>query len=262
MCVNVKHIFIYMKNFILFLILSLSLNANELFVYNNTNDAVGENVVGDKVVETTLEIGKTYSLKNNLSITTSTNQTVIYALSSKTFVEQRAESSVYFNEFEQTFQNDFKNPENVIVKESLANFSVSQGQLFVLQRDENVNATVMTTLALVNFQNAKFFLKTDPKYTAVYVYDGNVTVLETKGKKAKVIEAGNVLVVTPAPAFVSPKMTPRRYHTMTETTVDELNIGEEQDIEKLFTDLQYSLDNTIFVNYGTDIFGIKFSKRN
>ncbi len=236
--------------------------ANEIFIYTNTDSVIGENVINDEIVEVNLTTGKTFELKNNLSVVTSTNQTIIYALSSKTFVQQRENSSVYFNEFIQEFQNDFVNPENVIVKSSQPNFSVSNGQLFVLQRDENVDATIMTSLALINFQNAKFFLKTDPKYTAVYVYDGTVVVLETKGKRVKEVGKGMVLVVTPAPKFISPKIPPRRYHTMSENTLENLNIGEEQDIENLFEDLKYSFDNTIFVNYNTNVFGIKFSDRN
>tara|TARA_S200002703_G_scaffold159139_1_gene171588 strand:+ start:856 stop:1644 length:789 start_codon:yes stop_codon:yes gene_type:complete len=254
-----------MKKILMLSVVVLSLSnviANEIFIYTNDDNVKGENVIGNEIVNVNLISGKTFDLKNNLSVVTSTNQTIIYALSSKTFIQQRENSSVYFNEFIQEFQNDFVNPENVIVKSSQPNFSVSKGQLFVLQRDENVDATIMTSLALINFKNAKFFLKTDPKYTAVYVYDGSVIVLETKGKKAKEVSKGNVLVVTPAPKFISPKIPPRRYHTMSTSDLKDLNIGEEQDIESLFKDLIYSFDNTIFVNYNTNIFGIKFSDRN
>ena len=251
-----------MRIFILFLAVSISLHANELFIYSNDQKVIGENVVNGEIETVDLENGKTFSLKDNLSVVTSTNQTVIYALSSKTFVQQREKTSVYFNEFDQSFKSDFSKPQNVIVKTSTPNFSVSEGQLFILQRDENVDATIMTSLALVNFKNAKLFLKTTPKYTAVYVYDGKVVVLETKGKRAKEIEAGNVLVVTPAPSFGSPKIPKRRYHTMSSSDLEDLDIGEEQDIEELFSDLQYSFNNTIFVNYNTNIFGIKYSDRN
>ena len=251
-----------LKALFLGLVICANAFANDLFVYNNDMNISGENVVGIQVLPTTLKVGKTYSLRDNLSITTGENQVIIYALSSKTFIQQQANTAVFFNEFPLTFQNNFGNPENVIVKESAPVFSVSEGQIFVLQRDENVNATIMTALALINFQNAKLFLKTDPKYTSVYVFDGKATVLETKGKKAQEITSGNVLVITPAPSFVSPRIPPRRYHTMTESSVAELNIGEEQDINKLFADLQYSFNNTIFVNYGTNVFGIKYSIRN
>jgi len=242
--------------------LTTNLFANELFIYTNDDGVIGENVVGNAIVPAPLRVGSTISLKDNLSIVTGTNQTVLYALSSKTFVQQEGETSVYLNEFDQTYENDFVNPENVIVKDSIVNFSVSTGQLFVIQRDENVDATVMTSLALVNFKNAKFFLKTTPKYTAVYVYEGSVIILETKGKKAKELLAGGVMVVTPAPRFMSPKIPPRRYHTMSESSIEDLDAGEEQDMRQLFTDLQFSFDNTIFVNYGDQVFGIKFNKRN
>jgi hypothetical protein len=96
----------------------------------------------------------------------------------------------------------------------------------------------------------------------VYVYEGSVIILETKGKRAKEVRAGNVMVVTPAPLFMSPKIPARRHHTMSTSSIDELNIGEEQDINDLFRNLQFSFDNTIFVNYGEEVFGIKFNKRN
>lgn len=251
-----------LKSIFLGLVLCVNMFANDLFVYNNDTNVSGENVVGNELVSTNLVTGKTYSLKDNLSVTTGENQVVIYALSSKTFIQQQANTSIYFNEFPIEFDNNFVNPENVLVKSASPSFSISTGQVFVLQREENVDATIMTSLALVNFQNAKLFIKTDPKYTAVYVFDGIATILETKGKKAKEITAGNALVVTPSPSFISPKIPPRRYHTMTEATVQDLDIGEEQDINKLFNDLQYSFNNTIFVNYGTNIFGIKYSDRN
>jgi len=49
---------------------------------------------------------------------------------------------------------------------------------------------------------------------------------------------------------------------MSSSDLEDLDIGEEQDIEELFSDLQYSFNNTIFVNYNTNIFGIKYSDRN
>ena len=124
-----------LKAIFLGFLLCANLVANELFIYSNDTNVSGENVVGKELVSTNLVVGKTYSLKDNLSITTGENQVVIYALSSKTFIQQQANTAVYFNEFPIEFGNTFINPENVLVKSATPSFSISTGQSFVLQRD-------------------------------------------------------------------------------------------------------------------------------
>jgi hypothetical protein len=101
------------------------------------------------------------------------------------------------------------------------------------------------------------FITSRAKYTHVYVVEGNVTVSDIKSKKKKQLKADDYLVITPQ-IVLSPR----------EGTISNLgnsfSIKEVEDTEKeihvketqVLTD---KLNNVIFVNYDTNIFGIKLN---
>lgn len=235
--------------------------SNDIFIYENGKNIMGEIINTNSVSNINLEENSTYSLKNNLSIVTKVDESILYALSSKTFIQQEPNTSVYFNEFNIEFENDFKKPEHLIVKDAFANFSVFEGELYVIQRAENVNTTILTPLANVNFGESKIFIKTSPEYTTVYVFDGVVYLYETKGNKMYQVAKDTVVTVTPSPKSWGVRSPIGNNHTFTEYTFDKLQIGSKEEISQLYSKLQYSFDNTIFINFGNQIFGVKYKKR-
>ena len=246
--------------FIFSIVLCCNLTANELFVYDNPHNVHGTNVITNELVSQQLSIGSTVSLSDNLNINTGPTENITYSLSSYTFVNQLSSTDVYFNMFPITYTNNFTLPEHLGIKEASPNFSLAKGKIFVYQNQPNADTTVMTSLALVNFNDAKLFISADEDYTEVYVYDGKAIVLESKGKKAKEVIAGNVVVVTPAPAFISPRMPVRKNHTISEGKFEDLEIGNHNEVEAMFKDIHSAINNTIFINHGTNVFGIKYDK--
>lgn len=241
--------------------LVINVTANDIFIYKNSKNVIGENVIDGSLTSVNLEENSTYTLKNNLSIVTKDDESILYALSCKLFIKQEPDTSVYFNEFFIEFENDFVKPENTIVKTANANFSVFTGELYLIQRAENVNTTVVTTMANINFGEAKLFIKTTHEYTTVYVFDGVVYLYENKGNKMYQVAKGTVVTVSPAPKSWIKRSSTLPNHTFTEARLDSLNIGTESDISSLYSDLQYSFDNTIFISYTDKVFGIKYKKR-
>lgn len=235
--------------------------ANDIFIYKNDKNVVGEIVVNNELSEIMLSENTTHSLTNNLSIVTKKDQSMLYALSSKTFIKQDPDTSVYFNEFLIEFENDFKLPENLIVKKANANFSLSTGQLYLIQRAENVETTILTPLANLSFGEAKIFVKSSPEFTTVYVFDGVVYLFENRGNKMYQVANGTAVVVTPAPTIWGPRSPVGKNHNFTDTNLKDLDIGDETIVSDLFSDLQYSFDNTIFINYNKEVFGVKYKKR-
>jgi hypothetical protein len=252
-----------MKDTLLLLLLFVTLNcfSNDIFIYKNDKNVFGENVIDNQISPLELKENLTYRLTNNLSITTKDDQSLLYALSSKTFIKQDTNTSVYFNEFFIEFENTFELPENLVVKESSANFSIFSGQLYLIQRAENVNTTILTPLANVNFGEAKLFLKTSTEYTMLYVFEGVAYLYETKGNKMCQVPEGHAVVVIPSPKNWKLTTGSVDGHTFIDKQISELGIGDEDTINDLFSDLQYSFDNTIFINYTDRVFGIKYKKR-
>lgn len=242
-------------------IITLNLYSNDIFIYENAKNVKGEIVETNSVANIDLTENLTYSLKQNLSIITKEEESLLYGLSSKTFIQQEANTSVYFNEFDIEFENDFENPEHLIVKDAIANFSVFEGELYVIQRAENVNTTIMTPLANINFGESKIFIKTSTEYTTVYVFEGVVFLYETKGNKMYQVAKDTVITVSPAPKTWGVRSPIGNNHTFTEYDLNKLEIGTKQDLSDLYKKLQYSFDNTIFVNFGQQIVGIKYTKR-
>ena len=116
-------------------------------------------------------------------------------------------------------------------------------------------------MANINFGQAKLFIKTTPEYTTVYVFDGVAYMYENKGNKMYQVAKGTVATVSPAPKSWIKRSSTLPNHTFTDATIASLNIGTEIEISELYHYLQYSFDNTIFINYADKIFGIKYKKR-
>jgi len=247
-----------MKKLFSILITTLALTstifANDLFLYGLAEKVEIAEVVDNKLTVLPTTIGKTYTLHNNLSVTTSTNETAAYVLPYRIAIQQKELSAAYFNATPTEYVNDFKLPEVLKIKDSQFNFS-AQGEFYVLSESAK-QTTIGTSMSLIVFEKAALFVKAGEKFTHVYVLDGTATVLDSKSsKKKKELKAGDYLVITPQ-ATLSPKETAIR------NLGNSFSIKEVEDIEKdahaaEIKTLQTKLDNVLFVNYGTNIFGIK-----
>ena len=235
-------------------LLSINVFGNDLFLYESTSGVTISEVVANKLKDYDITVGKTYTLTNSLSITTATNGTSVYVLPYRIAVYQKEYSATYFNQTQTEYVNSFKLPEVVKVKDHLFNFS-SNGELYVISEADK-QLTIGTSMGLIVFDKAKLFVKSGEKFTQVYVVEGKATVLDTKSsKKKKEIKEGDFLVITPQAA-----LSPRE----AKVTVlgNSFSIKEVEDVEKEshtseIKTLQSKLDNTLFVNYGSNIFGFK-----
>ena len=233
----------------------LSVNANSLFLYDSTEKTELSEVVSGKLSVLSTTVGNTYTLTNGLSVIAGTNQSTSYVFPHKIAVYQKDSTSVYFNQTPIEYNNTFKLPEIVKLKESAFNFTVD-GVLYCVSKCSS-QTTIGTPLGFITFTNAKLFITSRAKYTHVYVVEGNVTVSDIKSKKKKQLKADDYLVITPQ-IVLSPR----------EGTISNLgnsfSIKEVEDTEKEVhvketQVLSDKLNNVIFINYDTNIFGIKLN---
>lgn len=241
-----------MKKLLTILLTALNLNANDLFLYDRNNDVELTEVINNKLgIVPTLE-GKTYSITNSLNINT-TNSSVSYILPYRIAVYQKENTSTYFNQTSTEYVNDFKLPHVVKVKDSMFNFTVN-GELYCVSESTNLS-TVLTSLCSVAYAQSSFFVKSNEKYTHLYVVSGTVTALDNKSKKKKELKAGDYLVVTPQIVMSAREASVTKLGNS--FSVKEVEDEEKEVHNKELVLLKSKLDNTLFVNYGQNIFGFK-----
>jgi hypothetical protein len=241
-----------MKKFITILLTALNLHANDLYLYDKNNDVELTEVINNKLNVLPTIIGKTYTLTNSLNINT-TNSSVSYIAPYRIAVLQKENTSTYFNQTSTEYVNDFKLPEVVKVKDAMFNFTVN-GELYCVSESTNLN-TLLTTLCSITFSQSTFFVKSNEKFTHVYVVSGNVTVLDNKSKKKKELKSGDYLVVTPQIVMSAREASVTKLGNS--FSVKEVEDEEKEVHSKESTTLKSKLDNTLFANYGQNIFGIK-----
>jgi hypothetical protein len=245
-----------MKKLILLFLGCILLSANDLFLYDSTENVELSEVINNKLKNLTVQSGKTYGLSNGLSIITKTNDFATYTFPYKIAINQLENTSVFFSQYETTYKNDFKLPTLVIVKESNFNFSFD-GEIYCINDTTN-EYNIGTSMGFINFGKAKFFAKSGTKYTHVYLVEGKITVLDSKSNKRKELKPDNYLVITP-----QINLSPRSNNAI--NPGNSFSIREVEDLEKEIhvkelNKLKNKLDNVLFINYDTNIFGIKLQQ--
>ena len=243
-----------MKKLITLFLISTALYANDVFVYDFSGITELNEVVNNKVNNVDLLTGKSYNLKNNLSITTGTNSTSTYVFPHRIAFTQKESTSVYFTYDDIKYVNDFKLPEVIKINESLFTPSVN-GEVYVISESDKQNM-IGTSMANILFNKAKLFIKSADKYTHVYVSEGKCIVQDSKSsKKKKELKEGDYLVVTPQ-IIMSAKearITTSGNSFSTKDIEDEEKTYHKQELDSL----QNKLNNVLFINFNKDIFGIK-----
>ena len=229
------------------------LNANDVFIYDFTGTSELSEVINNKVNNLEIVVGKTYTLKNNLSLTTSTNGTSTYGFAHRIAVAQKESTGVYFTYDDIKYVNNFKLPEVIKIDESLFAPSVN-GEVYVISEHDKQNM-IGTSMANIMFNKAKLFIKSADKYTHIYVQEGKCIVQDSKSsKKKKELKEGEYLVVTPQ-IVMSAK--DARVSTGNSFSVKDIEEEEKTFHKEELQKLQNKLDNMLFVNYNNDIFGVK-----
>ena len=241
-----------MKKLLTILLTALNLHANDLFLYDKNNDVELTEVINNKLNVLSTIAGKTYTITNSFNINT-TNSSTSYILPYRISVFQKENTSTYFNQTSTEYVNNFKLPEVVKVKDAMFNFTVN-GELYCVSESTNLN-TLLTTLCSVAFKQSSFFVKSNEKYTHLYVVSGTVTVLDNKSKKKKELKDGDYLVVTPQIVMSAREASVTKMGNS--FSVKEVEDEEKEVHIKELILLKSKLDNTLFVNYGQNIFGIK-----
>ena len=241
-----------MRKLLTILLTVLNLNANDLFLYDKNNDVELTEVINNKLNVLQTVVDKTYTITNSLNINT-TNSGVSYILPYRIAVFQKENTSTYFNQTSTEYVNDFKLPQVVKVKDAMFNFT-SNGELYCVSESTNLN-TILTSLCSVAFTQSSFFVKSNEKYTHLYVVSGTVTALDNKSKKKKELKAGDYLVVTPQIVMSAREASVTKLGNS--FSVKEVEDEEKEVHSKELVLLKSKLDNTLFVNYGQNIFGFK-----
>jgi len=242
-----------MKKFLTILLTVLNLHANDLFVYDTNGQVELTEVINNKLNILPTTVGKTYTITNSLNINT-TNSSVSYIVPYRIAVFHKENTSTYFNQTITEYVNDFKLPEVVKVKDAMFNFTVN-GELYCVSESTNVN-TLLTSLCSVAFGQSTFFVKSNEKFTHLYVVSGTVTALDNKSKKKKDLKSGDYLVVTPQVVMNAREASVTKLGNS--FSVKEVEDEEKEVHSKELNVLKSKLDNTLFVNHGQNIFGIKF----
>lgn len=241
-----------MKKLLTILLTVLNLHANDLFLYDKNNDVELTEVINNKLNILSTTVGKTYTITNSLNINT-TNSSTSYILPYRISVFQKENTSTYFNQTSTEYVNDFKLPDVVKVKDAMFNFT-SNGELYCVSESTNLN-TILTSLCSVAFTQSSFFVKSNEKYTHLYVVSGTATALDNKSKKKKELKAGDYLVVTPQIIMSAREANVTKLGNS--FSVKEVEDEEKEVHNKELVLLKSKLDNTLFVNYGQNIFGFK-----
>ena len=231
----------------------MSLFANDLFLYDANEKTELSEIINNKLNVLPTTNGRTYTLLNGLSVVTKTNEYANYMFPHKVAVNQLENTSVYFSQTQTVYNNDFKLPEIVSVKESLFNFTFD-GEIYCVNITTNVH-NIGTAMGFINFGKSRFFAKSGAKYTHIYVVEGTVLVLDAKSSKKKEIKQGDYLVITP-----QVNLSPRSNVGI--SSGNSFSVKEVEDVEKEIhtkelEKLKNKLDNILFVSYSTNIFGIK-----
>jgi len=241
-----------MKKTLLILLTAINLYANDLFVYDTNDQVELTEVINNKLNVLPTTVGKTYTITNSLNINT-TNSSVSYIVPYRIAVFHKENTSTYFNQTSTEYVNDFKLPDVVKVKDAMFNFTVN-GELYCVSESTNVN-TLLTSLCSVAFSQSTFFIKSNEKFTHLYVVSGTVTALDNKSKKKKELKSGDYLVVTPQIIMNAREASVTKLGNS--FSVKEVEDEEKEVHSKELIILKSKLDNTLFVNYGQNIFGIK-----
>lgn len=243
-----------MRKLLLILLSSITLVANDLFLYEYSGQPEISEVVSNKSIIVDNIKGKTYTLENNLSVSTDTNSTATYIFPHRIAILQKESTGGYFTDGDVTYVNDFKLSEILKIKESQFVQSFN-GELYCVSESTN-QSTIGTSMANILFDQAKLFIKSGDKYTHVYVIEGKCTVLDTKSsKKKKELKQNDYLVVTPQVI-----LSPREGSVKSNGNSFSIKEVDEEEIvihKKQIDELQIKLNNTLFVNYNTNIFGFK-----
>ena len=242
-----------MNKIIIILLSCMSMFANELFLYDANEKTELSEVIDNKLNLLSTTGGKTFTLSNGLSITTKTNDYANYVFPHKIAVNQLENTSVYFSQTQIVYENDFKLPDIVKVKDSLFNFTFD-GEIYCVNATTNVY-NIGTAMGFINFGKCKFFAKSGTKYTHVYVVEGTILVLDGKSSKKKQLKEGDYLVITPQ-VNLSPRSNVG-ISTGNSFSVKEVDDAEKEIHTKELEKLKNKLDNVLFVSYSTNIFGIK-----
>ena len=173
--------------------------ANDIFLYSFNGKPEISEVVNNDLVVLDNTVGKTYSLKNGLSIDTSTNCLyTLYIFPENVAINQMPSTQIYFNEYELSFTNNFKLPQVLKAKETALNFSFN-GEIYCKANSPS-DINIGTSLAFITFKNASVFIKSEKRLTHVYVIKGEVLVTDSKSsKKKKELKENDYLVITPRP---------------------------------------------------------------
>lgn len=241
-----------MIKILLLLLMSVNLIANDLYLYDTNDQIEITEVINNKLNVLSPIVGKTYTVTNSLNINT-TNSSVTYVLPYRIAVFHKENTSTYFNQTSTEYVNDFKLPSVVKVKDAMFNFTVN-GELYCVSESTNMN-TLLTTLCSVAYSQSTFFVKSNEKFTHLYVVAGTVTVLDNKSKKKKELKSGDYLVVTPQIVMSAREASVTKLGNS--FSVKEVEDEEREVHSKELDLLKSKLDNTLFVNYNQNIFGIK-----
>jgi hypothetical protein len=242
-----------MKKLLLILLSSLTLLANNVMLYDFSGKVEVSDVINNKLNEYTYAAGQTFTLTNGLSIKTETNGIVSYVVPHRIAFTQTEGSSVYFNGDIIEYSNTFDLPNIVRIKDSSFNFSL-MGQLYLIS-DFAKTSTIGTSMANISFEKAKLFVKAGEKYTQVYVVEGKVVVFDNKSKKKKELKENDYLVITPQVVLSAREA--KVTSSGNSFSIKEIEEEEKQAHDKEMITLQSKLKDTIFVNYGSNIFGVK-----
>lgn len=237
---------------LLLLLMSVNLIANDLYLYDANDQIEITEVINNKLNVLLPIVGKTYTVTNSLNINT-TNSSVTYVLPYRIAVFHKENTSTYFNQTSTEYVNDFKLPSVVKVKDAMFNFTVN-GELYCVSESTNMN-TLLTALCSVSYSQSTFFVKSNEKFTHLYVVAGTVTVLDNKSKKKKELKSGDYLVVTPQIVMSAREASVTKLGNS--FSVKEVEDEEKEVHSKELDLLKSKLDNTLFVNYNQNIFGIK-----
>ena len=236
---------------------SYKIYSNDVMLYSYNGIPQLTEVVNNELINIKPVEGKTYSLTNGLSFDTTTNCLyAIYTFPMKIAIAQMQDTQTYFSEFDIEYKNNPEVPELVNINKSDFIFSFI-GSIYCKSLSTKTNI-INTKLANILFSEATLFVRSDPKYTHIYVINGTATVIDSKStKKQKELKEGDYLVVTPKINLSNGKGMAINTSSGNSFSMREIEDDENSSFNEFDKILQRCLDKSLFININSSIIGIK-----
>jgi len=236
------------------LLICCNVTDGELFFINKSGNPSLENVINNNITNESIVLGKTYSIDgtNSYTLSTSANDNVSVKFSNDMSIKLDPNTSLSLNTLDQTVLNNVPYPEKLLYTNSLSSLSLIQGQISVVNENNNVNYISTSQVNLVP-NTGKFIIKSERNMTLVVCIEGSIKINDRlNSSHSETITTNNILLVIPSPILsgkASGLIKHQSIYSNSDILPDQLNSYKES--------LNFDYQSVIFIAFNGKVYGLK-----